>query len=174
MFPVKIDGKKTPYVDIDTNPWPANMFCNVDPNKIVNRRTVYPSVKTEDITYVFNPPVSRLSLKISWKRNRASLWPCLIYRTPVEPRKIRHSPYCFYFQPKREGLTGPLKPAQAAAQTLIGIDRAPPHGASPHWLKFRLKPSRDEPGDGCISSAPVRRSYVLTTRSNRPARRQIS
>ena len=24
-------------------------------------------------------------------------------RTPVEPEKIRHSPYCYYFQPKREG-----------------------------------------------------------------------
>jgi hypothetical protein len=101
LFDVIIDGKQMPYIDLQTAPWPINPFCGVNPSQVVNRRTVYPSSKNEDITYVFNSPF--VTQDFIDKKKSFTVIGCFLYRTPIEPDKIRHSPYCFYFQPKREG-----------------------------------------------------------------------
>jgi hypothetical protein len=43
LFPVTIDGKGTPYIDVQTNPWPRNTACGTNPDMIINRGTVYAS-----------------------------------------------------------------------------------------------------------------------------------
>lgn len=101
LFDVIIDGKQMPYVDVQTVPWPNNPFCNLNPLQVTNRRTVYPTSKNEDITYVFNSPY--VPQDFIDKKKSFTVIGCFLYRTPIEPDKIRHSPYCFYFQPKREG-----------------------------------------------------------------------
>jgi len=104
VFPVIIDGKGTPYTDVGTNPWPANTLCAVQPTGIANRRTVYPAAKNDDITYIFNPPGEPfVTQDFLDKKQSLTVVGCFVYRTPIEPDKIRHSPYCFYFQHRREG-----------------------------------------------------------------------
>lgn len=101
LFDVIIDANQMPYIDVNTNPWPINTSCNVNPLQFSNRRTIYPSSINEDITYVFTGP--SVSQDFVDKKKSFTVIGCLVYRTPIQPHKVRHSPYCFYFQPKREG-----------------------------------------------------------------------
>jgi hypothetical protein len=101
LFDVIIDAKQMPYIDVQTAPWPVNTLCAGDPLQVVNRRTVYPGSKNEDLIYIFNSPL--VPQEFIDKKKSFTIVGCFLYRTPIEPQKIRHSPYCFYFQPKREG-----------------------------------------------------------------------
>ncbi len=101
LFDVIIDAKQMPYIDVQTGPWPVNTLCQRDPLQVGNRRTVYPGSKNEDLIYIFNSPL--VPKEFIDKKKSFTIVGCFLYRTPIEPQKIRHSPYCFYFQPKREG-----------------------------------------------------------------------
>jgi hypothetical protein len=103
-FPVKIDAKQMPYIDIQTAPWPihSDIGCRVDPSNIINRRAVYPSTKNEFITYGFNDP-PYLPQGVVDGTAFFSIFGCLVYRSPVTADKLHHSPFCLYYQPKRGG-----------------------------------------------------------------------
>lgn len=104
LFPVTIDGKGTPYIDVTTNPWPINNTCGFNPLDVFNRRPIYPGSKNEIAVYVLQPPTQAYVTKdFMSKRQSFTVFGCFAYRTPIEKDKIRHSPFCFYWQPKREG-----------------------------------------------------------------------
>jgi hypothetical protein len=100
-FPVTIDLKDMPYIDIHNAPWPpGRTFCDFDPSQITNRRTVYPSTQNEFITYGFPDPPYLPQGVIDGKE---FFWitGCFTYRSPVTAQKLHHSPFCMYLQPKR-------------------------------------------------------------------------
>ena len=95
LFDVITDEKQMPYIDVQTAKWPVNRFCAGDPLKIGNRRTVYPGSKNKDLIYIFNSTL--VPQEFIDKKKSFTIVGCFLYRTPIEPQKVRHSPYCFYF-----------------------------------------------------------------------------
>ena len=72
LFPVTIDGKGTPYIDVQTNPWPANTACGTNPDMIINRGTVYPSsVQVTTLSMSLIRPSNPTSRGIFWLKNKA-------------------------------------------------------------------------------------------------------
>jgi hypothetical protein len=100
---VVIDDKQMPYIDVQTASWPVNMLCNVDPSYVINRRAVYPSTKNEFMYYVFNSGPTFLPDTVMKGTEFFYVFGCFVYRSPVTAQKIHHSPYCLYYQPKRDG-----------------------------------------------------------------------
>ena len=76
--------------------------CRFDPSQYINRRAVYPSTKNEFITYGFNQPPFLPQGVIDGKEF-LSIVGCLVYRSAITGTKVHHSPYCLYYQPKRDG-----------------------------------------------------------------------
>jgi hypothetical protein len=105
IYDVTIDDKQMPYIDIQTNPWPTdNKWCRVDPSMISNRRTVYPGAKNEIITYGFNNnTLPFLPQEVIDGKKFFWIYGCFVYRSPITKKKIHHSPFCLYYQPKRDG-----------------------------------------------------------------------
>lgn len=103
-FPVTIDAKQMAYIDLQTAPWPvlSDSVCRVDPSRYINRRAVYPGAKNEFITYGFNDPPYLPEGVIDGKEF-FSIFGCLVYRSPITGARIHHSPFCLYYQPKRDG-----------------------------------------------------------------------
>ena len=103
-FPVTIDAKQMPYIDIQTASWPPNnALCNVDPSEIVNRRAVYPSSKNQTIKHIFNDGPNYLPQGVIDGTEFFYVFGCIGYRSPITGAQIHHSPYCLYYQPKRGG-----------------------------------------------------------------------